>query len=300
MYSRIHELIKREKSPRYKRLSYIAKALFTLLLLYLIFRRIDLASALSYAGSLPLLSVIGVFALSILRHYIQSNNWRCALHLNAGYIYNRRQVQATYLLALPLRFLIPGGHASFAKVLYLKNTSLLASIVATSAERLFMTWATWTFAAIAAFFFFPELSVYIRMALIVFAAFLPLWAALIMRLRPSLRVHLPAYAAQAPKMMLLQIANTLLMYLQYYIILNHLGVISAIDTWIGMGLTNVSNSIPITISGLGLREGFAIHFLEAFNFSSEQAVAATLSLFVFHELIPALIGSVVLFRSKRV
>lgn len=300
MYSRVQQLLKRGKSPRYKSLSYIAKALFTLLLLYLVFSRIDLASALSYAGSLPLLSVLGIFGLSILRHYIQYNNWRCALHLNAGYIYDRRQVRASYLLALPLRFLIPGGHASFAKIFYLKNTSLLASFVSTSAERLFMSWATWTFAAIAAFFFFPGLNIFLRVGLIIIAAFLPLWAALIMRMRPSLRSHLPAYAAQAPKMMLLQIANTLLMYLQYYIILNHLGVISAIDTWLGMGLTNIANSIPITISGLGLREGFAIHFLEVFNFSSEQAVAATLSLFMFHELIPALLGVVVLFRTKRV
>ena len=121
-----------------------------------------------------------------------------------------------------------------------------------------------------------------------------------MRMNSSLKAHLPAYSAQASKMMLLQIANTLLMYLQYYIILNQLGVISAIDTWLGMGLTNISNSIPVTISGLGLREGFAIHFLQAFNFSSEQAVAATLSLFLFHDLIPAIFGAVVLFHTKRV
>jgi len=300
LYHRIKEFLNRQKSPRYKSLSYIAKALFTLLLLYLIFRRIDLAAALQNAGRLSLVSVLSVLALSALRHFIQCNNWRCALHLNPGYIYDRRQVRDSYLLALPLRFLIPGGHAAFAKIFYLKNTSLLASFIATSAERLFMSWATWTFAAIAAFFFFPGLNIYLRILFILIAAFLPLWTALLMRMKPSFRPHLPAYAAQAPKMMLLQIANTLLMFLQYYIILNQLGMISAIDTWLGMGLTNLSNSIPITISGLGLREGFAIHFLQAFDFSSEQAVAATLSLFIFHDLIPALIGAVVLFRTKRV
>lgn len=300
MYNRIKQFLNREKSPLYKRLSYIAKALFTLLLLYLIFRRVDLGSALRYAGKLSIVSILAVFSLTLLRHYVQYNNWRQALKLNIGYVSDRRQERASYLLALPLRFLIPGGHASFAKIFYLKNTSLLASFVATTVERLFMSWATWTFAAIAAFFFFPGLSLFLRVLFILVAAFLPLWAALIMRMNSSLKAHLPAYSAQASKMMLLQIANTLLMYLQYYIILNQLGVISAIDTWLGMGLTNISNSIPVTISGLGLREGFAIHFLQAFNFSSEQAVAATLSLFLFHDLIPAIFGAVVLFRTKRV
>ena len=300
MFSRIKELLNRQKSPRYKSLSYIAKALFTLLLLYLIFRRIDLAAAVQSAAKLSLLSIIAVFSITILRHYIQCNNWRHALHLNAGYIYDPRQVRDSYLLALPLRFVLPGGHGAFAKIFYLKNTSILASFVATSAERLFMSWATWTFAAIAAFFFFPDLSIILRLLFILIAAFLPLWTVFIMKMNSSLRPHLPAYAVRAPKMMLLQIANTLLMFLQYYIILNQLGAISAIDTWLGMGLTNLSNSIPITISGLGLREGFAIHFLQAFDFSSEQAVAATLSLFIFHDVIPALIGAVVLFRTKRI
>ncbi len=300
MYSRVKEFLNREKSPRFKRLSYVAKALFTLLLLYLIFRRVDLATALQNAGKLSLVSILSVCALTITRHFIQYKNWSCALHLNAGYVLDLRQVRDSYLLALPLRFLLPGGHGAFAKIFYLKNTSLLASFIATSAERLFMSWATWTFAAIAAFFYFPDLSIIFRIVFIIAAAFLPLWAAVVMRMSPAFRPHLPAYAVQAPRMMLLQIANTLLMFLQYYIILNQLGVISAIDTWLGMGLTNIANSIPITISGLGLREGFAIHFLETFDFSSEQAVAATLSLFFFHDLIPALIGTVVLFRTKRV
>lgn len=155
MYSRIQRLLSREKTPRSKRWGYIIKALFTLLLLYLIFRKIDLLSALHYAAKLSVFSLFSVFALTILRHYIQYHNWRYALNLNAGYVFDARQVQASYLLALPLRFLIPGGHAAFAKVFYLKNTSLLASIIATGAERLFMSWSTWTFASIAAFFFFP-------------------------------------------------------------------------------------------------------------------------------------------------
>jgi glycosyltransferase 2 family protein len=67
-----------------------------------------------------------------------------------------------------------------------------------------------------------------------------------------------------------------------------------------MSLTNISNSIPITISGLGLREGFAIHFLKDFGFGAEQAVAATLSVFLMHDVIPALVGAIVLLRARKV
>ncbi|MCK9556558.1 MAG: lysylphosphatidylglycerol synthase domain-containing protein [Candidatus Cloacimonetes bacterium] len=299
MFSRFQSLRKKFEQPLLKKLSYVLRLLFSLGLLYVIFRHIDLPAALIQVAQLPWHIAIIIMALSCIRHYIQINNWRCALHLNPAYEYKRKEVYSSYLLALPLRFVIPGGHASFAKVFYLKNSSLLASVISTTTERLFMTWATWTFAAVAAFYAVPGLSLYLRIGMILFAAFMPLWAALIMQSRQSWRKYLPDYGLQAPRMMLLQIANTLVMYVQYYLILNVLASISAVDTWLSMALTNVSNSIPITISGLGLREGFAIHFLDEYGFTSEQAVAATLSLFFFQDLIPAAVGSVVLLRARR-
>lgn len=299
MFERIQKLREKSKRPVFKRLSYVIRLVFSFALLYLIFSRIDLSAALSQAAHLPIPITFALILLSTLRHYIQFNNWRCALHLNPAYEYHAKEVAASYLVALPLRFALPGGHASFAKVFYLKNSSILASLISTTSERLFMTWSTWTFAAIAAWFYFPHWSIILRLAMLIFSAFMPLWAALIMATNSKWKHFLPAYNLQAPRMMLLQIANTIIMYVQYFLILNVLGKISAIGTWLAMALTNVSNSIPITISGLGLREGFAIHFLDSWGFSSEQAVAATLSLFFFQDVIPALVGAVVLLRAKR-
>jgi len=296
---RLQSLREKLKQPVFKRFSFTLRLVFSLGLLYLIFRRIDLGTALNQASALPQVTMLAIFFLSVLRHGIQLTNWRCALHLNPAYEYRGREVVASYLVALPLRFVLPGGHASFAKVFYLKNSSILASVISTTSERLFMTWSTWTFAAVAAFFSFPQMSLALRLTMLIFAAFMPLWGGVIMASKATWREFLPAYSVQAPRMMLLQIANTLVMYLQYYLILNFLGGISAIDTWLSMALTNVSNSIPITISGLGLREGFAIHFLDGYGFSSEQAVAATLSLFLFQDVIPAIVGAVVLLKVKR-
>lgn len=298
MFEAVQRLIRREKSPRMKRLTYIIKLLITLSILIFVFHKVDLKAAFHEASHLPLISAFAIFLLSVARHSLQCLNWRSALNMNAAYQNDTRELISSYLVALPLRFVIPGGHATFAKVLYLKNSSILASLIATTTERLFMSWSTWTFASIAAFFLYPGINLALRLALLIFTAFLPLWAALGMSFGNS-RKHLPAYGKQAPRMMLLQIANTLLMYLQYYIVLNYLGSISLVDTWLGISLTNLANSIPITISGLGLREGFAIHFLENFGFNPSAAVAATLSVFFFHDLIPAFAGGIVLLRAKR-
>lgn len=290
-------LNKKEKSVVRKRIGFALKLLLTALMLWFVFRRLDLATIKDSVASLPLPLILGIILISALRHYIQYLNWFCALKMNLGVKFKRKEVMASYLIAQPLRFAIPGGSASFAKIFYLENSSVFASFIATSTERLFLTWATWSFASITYLCLFTTHLLLFRLGLVVLLVFIPLWAAFIISLVPKTKKYLPGYLNQAPKMMLLQIANTLLMYLQYFLLLNRFVKIDAIETWLSMSLTNISNSIPITISGLGLREGFAMHFLADYGFNAEQAVAVTLSLFVFHDVIIALIGAVVLLAS---
>lgn len=280
-----------------KRIGFALKLLLTALMLWFVFRRLDPATIRDSVASLPLPLMLGIILISALRHYIQYLNWFCALKMNLGVKFKRKEVMASYLIAQPLRFAIPGGSASFAKIFYLENSSVFASFIATSTERLFLTWATWSFASITYLCLFTTHLLLFRLGLVVLLVFIPLWAAFIISLVPKTKKYLPGYLNQAPKMMLLQIANTLLMYLQYFLLLNRFVKIDAIETWLSMSLTNISNSIPITISGLGLREGFAMHFLADYGFNAEQAVAVTLSLFVFHDVIIALVGAGVLLTS---
>ena len=60
-----------------------------------------------------------------------------------------------------------------------------------------------------------------------------------------------------------------------------------------------SNLIPITYAGLGLREKFAIEVLSKYGISSEIAITASLTVFIFNVLIPAVVGLYYIIRSKR-
>ena len=297
MFKRIYEQIKKP-TPAKKKLSYVLKFGISGLILILIFGKLDLKLAWDMMRQVSGWVLAAVFMLSALRHYIQINNWRVALQMNPQYVLNKNQLWLSYFVGQPLRFLIPGGPASFAKILYVKNSSRLASLISTSVERLFLTWATWFFAALAAFLYLESLAWGLRFALLAFCALLPFGAAVILGCKKNWRQYQSSYLAAAPQMMLFQVANSAAMYLQYYLLLNAIGSITLINSYIGMALTNISNSIPITISGLGLREGFAIFFLKNFGFGAEQAVAATLGLFVFQDLLPALLGLVLLLKNK--
>jgi len=65
-------------------------------------------------------------------------------------------------------------------------------------------------------------------------------------------------------------------------------------------LVIVANILPITIGGLGVREGVAVFTLSIFNIPGDVAVSATLYLFLINLVLPALLGALVIVGSNRV
>ncbi|MDD4310729.1 MAG: lysylphosphatidylglycerol synthase domain-containing protein, partial [Candidatus Cloacimonetes bacterium] len=245
----------------HKTLLYVLKLALSVFIMWRIARQIDFSTALKDILALPVSLVLVLICLSLLRHIIQYHNWLFALRINPGYQVNKKQVMISYLIGLPLRFALPGGHASIAKIFFVSNSSKMASFWSTTLERSFMTWACWSFASVSALLYYPYLPLWLRWGLIAISTTLPLILYLILGMKQQWQAIQKPYLQQAPKMMSLQIANTLITYLQYWLILNLFIPITWLNACIRMGLTQFSNSIPITIAGLGLRESFAIHFL---------------------------------------
>lgn len=261
--------------------------------------KIALGTAVKDIFSLPLTLVVLLILLSVLRHVLQYHNWLFALRINPGFKEDPRQVRLSYFVGLPLRFALPGGHASIGKILYVSNSSKIASFWSTALERSFMTWGSWTFACLGAMLYFTGYSPWLWLGLLLLCLLLPLVLYLVLGRIKRWAYLQNTYARQAPKMMTMQITATVITYLQYWLLINRFMPVSVLNSSIRMALTQFSNTIPITIAGLGLRESFAIHFLGTLGISAEQAVSVTLSLFIFQDVLPALIGGGFLLVGKK-
>ncbi|MFA5510352.1 MAG: hypothetical protein GX122_04070 [Candidatus Cloacimonetes bacterium] len=287
------------KHPVSRAVLYVAKLALTVYILYMVLRRIDGRGLWASICGLPLWTLPLLLLGSVFRHWVQLCNWRYSLQLNPAYQMNRRDVWRSYFIGLPLRFAIPGGHASLGKIFWVDNTSHTASIMAFVAERGFLTWATWSFASGAALFHYQSVALWLRLVIFVLCVSLPLLAYYVMRMNGKSREALPLYRRLAPRMAGMQILASLVAFSQYWIILNTHQAISWLQSWKLMALTNFSNSIPITLAGLGLRESFAVYFLDTAGFSATQAVSSTLGLFIIQDALPALVGLVIFVRGKR-
>ena len=60
----------------------------------------------------------------------------------------------------------------------------------------------------------------------------------------------------------------------------------------------IANIIPLTISGLGLRETFALEVLDRYGVDPEIAVATSLSIFLINTVVPSLVGIYYLLDKK--
>lgn len=287
------------KSRKGKVILYFLKLALSVFILWQIFKKVDLVGALKDITSLPAYLILLLIAISFIRHTLQFHNWYYSLRINAKFTAKKKAVVCSYLIGQTLRFAVPGGPASFAKIFYVPNNSVVSSFWSSIAEKSVMTWVTWTFTILAGMFYYTKFPLWIWIILLLFFLLLPFlvkWGFGFSRYLASLK---PLYAAQMPKIITVQVLSTILCYVQYWLILNCLLPLSFWQTLIRMALTQFSNTIPITISGLGLREGFAIHFLAGTGFSAEQAVFTTLTLFFIHDVLPALIGIFFLLQGKK-
>lgn len=283
-----------------KAVLFALKLCLSAFILWRIAGKIDFSSAISAVFHLPLTLVALLIGLSTLRHIAQYHNWLYSLGVNPAYEHSKIEVKRSYMIGLPLRFALPGGHAAIAKILFVNNSSRLASFWSSALERGFMTWGTWTLASLAAFVYYPQLPLYLRLLAILLCLLLPIILYIILGSKAAWKKLQTPFMRLAPRLMAIQIGANVITYLQYWLLLNAILPINWWSSTIRMALTQFSNSIPITFAGLGLRESFAIHFLNSAGINAEQAVSVTLSLFIIQDILPAIAGTWFLIRTKKV
>lgn len=247
---------------------------------------------------LSFLTVSLLVITAILKHITQGVNWYYALSINKNYKPNLHEIIKTYLIGLSLGFVLPGGHATYGKMYFIEN-SKKATFVSVLIEKFFQTWGNLFYASFAVIYFFNEIDLWIRLSIPFLVTLSPLLLLGIIYFIPKFRIHLPILKKVFPKIIISQMIYIPLTVVQYWLILISFTDISFFQTCIATTLILSSNVIPITFSGLGLREFFAIKVLANYGITNTSAVTVALLIFFINMLVPALIGVFYIFRHKK-
>lgn len=281
-----------------KRISFILKILVSLVILTFIYSKVDFPAFWDNITQLSLFTIFILLITSILKHITQGLNWYYALSINPKYKPSSYEIFKSYLIGISLGFVLPGGHATYGKMYFIEN-SKKATFVSVLIEKFFQTWGNLFYASIAAIFYFTNIALLLRLSIAFIITFSPLVLLLITYLIPKYRVHIPVLKKVFPKIVLSQMIYIPLTVIQYWIILISFTNITFIQSCISTPLILSSNVIPITFSGLGLREYFSVKVLSQYGTNTTSAVSVALIIFFINIFIPALVGVGYIMQHKR-
>ena len=90
----------------------------------------------------------------------------------------------------------------------------------------------------------------------------------------------------------------IIMGLQYFLLLNQVDTISLLATYHTSVYLWSAGMVPISVSGLGVREGLAVYFFNFYDVSAAHAVATSLFIFTINTIAPAIIGAYYIYRNR--
>ncbi|MBW1888611.1 MAG: flippase-like domain-containing protein [Deltaproteobacteria bacterium] len=277
-----------------KRLLYILQISIGLALVVWILMQVDQEQFFAYFSNIHEYKVMFILVLSVLSLVIQFRRWRYLIEKYSNH-YDLRDLLPSFFAGFTFRIIIPGGPAEFSKIFMLPGKKR-GKILAFGMEKVFLTLIKLMAILIVLPLSFPKYSIYC------FALFVVLVIAYIFIPRlPYLKDWQEKdvnYHVVFVNNVIFSLGIFVVMGLQYYILINQVDVISLAATFHTSVYLWCAGMVPISISGLGVREGLAVYFFRLYGVSPANAVATSLFLFVINTIFPALIGTYFIYKKR--
>lgn len=280
-----------------KKLSFVLKIIFSLALLYFIFNKISVKDTFDHLLLLPLWVIIMLILSSYLKFFIQMKNWKSLMKIDPNVNLQSGDVFKTHTLGLLFKLVIPGGQGSFGKMFYLKQISKKSAFFIIALEKMLQTWIVFVAGAIACAYYFKSLQI-IFLGLFILSFLFPFFVPLIFKKASSERKWKRYKSALIPLLMS-QIVYLFLTFYQYYAILSLFSELNIFDMAMKVSLVLFATLIPISYSGLGIRESASVYLFAQSGINAETAVACSLIIFFFNSVIPALPGIFYFYSNKK-
>jgi uncharacterized membrane protein YbhN (UPF0104 family) len=259
-----------------------------------IMMQLDRHQFINYYRNLSVEILLIIAILSVASLFVQYRRWKYLVQRYSAH-YDLKDILPSFFSGFAFRLIIPGGHAEFSKIFLLPGQKR-GKVLAFGMEKIFQTMIKLAAILIVLPFTFPEYSLLCITILVVLSAgyFVFPRSKVIKGMQEKDVLYHQVFLMNV----LFSLGIFLIMGIQYYVLLNQVSSIlftstlhTAVYLW-GAGM------VPISISGLGIREGLAVYFFNFYGVSAAHAVATSLFLFALNTIIPALIGVYYIYRNR--
>ena len=282
------------KPPFKQRIIFFIQLSVGIALILWIMLQVDRHKFIEYFKNISVSNLILMLFLSAISLVIQFQRW-WYLVKQYSVSFNEKDLIPSFFAGFSLRLIIPGGPAEFSKI-YLMSGKKRGKVLAFGMEKIFITFIK----ILAILIVLPmTFSLHVFYYILMLALLLPGYFFL-PRL-PFLRILMEKkvnYHHIFGINVLFSLGILLIMALQYYILLNELHPIAFPATLHTVVYLWASGIVPVSISGLGVREGLAVYFFKFYGIAPAYAVATSLFLFTLNAIVPALIGVFYIYKHR--
>ena len=277
------------------KLIYLLKFSIGIVLVIWILSKVDREKLVDYFFSLDLFTLLLILLFSVITITVQFLRWKYLVTSNSV-SFETKDIIPSFFAGYAFRLMIPGGHAEISKIFLLPGKKR-GKAVAVGMEKFFQTYIKLVMILIALSFSFTEynpLFYSLIVLLIILLYFLPKlkW---LKKLQEKEVNNLLVFG----NTLIYSLIIFIIMVIQYFILLNIVNSIEFFETMHTVVYLWGSGIIPISISGLGVREGLAVYFLKMYGIFPAHAVATSLFLFFLNTIIPALIGIYFIYQKRQ-
>jgi uncharacterized membrane protein YbhN (UPF0104 family) len=280
-----------------EKLSFIFKYLIGIGLLAFIMIKFDPIKIFDHMTRISLPALAIFFGLTLLNISLQFARWFFLIDKHSKN-YHKRDLIPSFFAGFAFRMMLPGGYAEISKVFLLPGKKS-GKVVAFAVEKYFEAYIKFIAVIIALPFVFVEYqnSLWpLAFAAVIFYFFLPK----VMRLTVLKRFKEKEnhYGLIFFQVLLFILLILVVLTSLYYTLLNDLTTIPFSKTFFSTIFLWGAGLIPITISGMGVRESFSVYFLGLYAVEAPIAIAVSFIIFTFNMIIPALIGWIFIYQKQ--
>ena len=280
------------------KLLFIVKYCIGFVLLGWILWRIDRREMVQTLLAFKWETLLLVFFLALVNLSAQFLRWKYLIKSHSSH-FEYKDLLPSFFAGFAFRLMIPGGHAEITKVFLLPGQKR-GKVVAFSVEKFFQTYIKFIFVLLAFPVFYPAYRLLLWSIAAIGAIayfFLPaLWG---LNFMERFREKELSYKRIFFHTLIYSLVIYICLIFQYYFLINGAGSIGIWETLLSVTMIWGSGLLPISVSGVGVRENTAVFFLAVYGIPASAATGIALLIFFINILLPALIGVAFIFRRRK-
>ena len=278
------------------RFVFILKYFIGIFLLAWILWRVDRRQLLETILSIDIKTISAVLFLSATVITLQYQRWKFLVKANS-INYNHKDLLPAFFAGFAFRLMLPGGHAEITKV-FLMPGKKSGKVLAFGLEKFLETYFKFLLVIAAIPYLFTSYRAlwYLTAAGVIALFFLPYL------LRSKLVQRFHEKETEHNKLVTLTLLYSAIVFLglsiEYYVLLNGSYNITFFNTMITVVFIWGAGLIPISVSGVGVRENVAVFLLAKYSIPDSSAVGFSLLIFFLNTIIPAAVGAFFIYKKR--